>query len=132
MSSFKKVARSRGQYKERSQPAGRKKLGLLEKHKDYVLRAKDYHAKEKRLRSLREKAALRNPDEFYFAMQNAKTEVAYPLCSKKYRRRKKNPIESYYNQDVFLMKLSCFPYKNRMEPTFSKRKHKRYQKIWLI
>lgn len=47
--------------------------GLLEKHKDYVQRANDYKRKTKALASLREKAAFRNPDEFYFAMTKGKT-----------------------------------------------------------
>ncbi|EWM22544.1 Small-subunit processome, Utp11 [Nannochloropsis gaditana] len=59
--------------KERSQPAARKKFGLLEKHKDYVQRANDYKRKTKALASLREKAAFRNPDEFYFAMTKGQT-----------------------------------------------------------
>ncbi|TFJ85429.1 hypothetical protein NSK_003302 [Nannochloropsis salina CCMP1776] len=59
--------------KERSQPAARKKFGLLEKHKDYVQRANDYKRKSKALASLREKAAFRNPDEFYFAMTKGQT-----------------------------------------------------------
>ena len=50
-------------------------MGLLEKHKDYVERAKNYHVKERRLKGLRTKAAFRNPDEFYFKMLNASTEV---------------------------------------------------------
>jgi Utp11 protein len=76
----------------------RKRLGLLEKHKDYKLRAKDYHRKEDaikaRLRSararaasshpstqvLRNKAALRNPDEFYFAMEKARTKDGVHLA----------------------------------------------------
>lgn len=60
-------------YKERAQPAAREALGLLEKHKDYVLRAKDYHKKKDALRVLKEKAAFKNPDEYYFGM--AKTNV---------------------------------------------------------
>jgi hypothetical protein len=72
--SLRKVA-PRRTHRERAQPASRKKLGLLEKHKDYVLRARDYHRKEKRIKSLREKARDRNPDEFYFGMINKKTKV---------------------------------------------------------
>lgn len=61
-------------YRERSQPAARQHLGLLEKHKDYVLRARDFHRKEDALQKLREKAAFRNPDEYYMKMANTKTE----------------------------------------------------------
>ena len=61
-------------HKERSQPSERRRYGLLEKKKDYVLRAKDFHKKEDALNALKRKAAYRNPDEFYFAMQRAKTE----------------------------------------------------------
>ncbi|KAK9464844.1 small-subunit processome [Lipomyces arxii] len=61
------------QHRERSQPSNRSKWGLLEKHKDYVLRAKDYHVKQDRLKILREKAESRNPDEFYHGMHTAKT-----------------------------------------------------------
>ena len=52
----------------------RARLGLLEKKKDYVLRARDFHRKEKTLTALEERASARNPDEFYFAMQNQRTE----------------------------------------------------------
>lgn len=63
----------RKSHKERSQPANRTKWGLLEKHKDYVLRAQDFHKKSKAIAVLKSKAAFRNPDEFYFGMINAKT-----------------------------------------------------------
>ena len=56
------------QYRERSQPSSRNSLGLLEKKRDYVERAKDYHRKDATIKSLRQKARLRNPDEFYFKM----------------------------------------------------------------
>ena len=58
-------------HKERAQPQARSHLGILEKKKDYQIRSRDYHKKEDRLRSLREKASMRNPDEFYFGMNRA-------------------------------------------------------------
>jgi U3 small nucleolar RNA-associated protein 11 len=123
-SSFKKAQKaSRRTHKERHQPAFRQRMGLLEKHKDYVERARhvlllqifqykwniwavfkrfflwcgalvsifvnqpwrmhvltaqcdinrDYHSKKQRIKKLQEKAAQRNPDEFYFKMINTKT-----------------------------------------------------------
>ena len=65
----------RRNHKERSQLAHRSKLGILEKHKDYVQRARDYHSKQDRLNHLRQKAAERNQDEFYFSMVKEKTNV---------------------------------------------------------
>ena len=62
-------------YRERSQPLNRQKRGLLEKKKDYKVRAEDYHRKEKKIQKLMTKARLRNPDEFYFKMVNTKMEV---------------------------------------------------------
>ena len=59
-------------HKERAQPKSRMKLGLLEKHKDYVERAKDFHKKADYLKVLRKKASERNPDEFYHHMHNIK------------------------------------------------------------
>jgi len=64
---------ARRNHKERSQPLHRKKLGLLEKHKDYVQRARDYNSKQARIQKLREKAAFRNKDEFYYGMIKGKT-----------------------------------------------------------
>lgn len=64
---FKKALNTRT-HRERSQPAGRAKLGILEKHKDYVLRARDYHRKQDTLKALRVRASHRNPDEFHFGM----------------------------------------------------------------
>lgn len=73
MSNLRNLVKTRT-YRERSQPAAREHLGLLEKKKDYVLRARDYHRKEDTLRKLREKASFRNPDEYYFKMAHTKTE----------------------------------------------------------
>ena len=61
-------------YRERAQPAARKHLGILEKHKDYVVRAKDFHRKEDAIKKLQEKAFFRNPDEYYYKMAHTRTE----------------------------------------------------------
>ncbi|MCO5596162.1 hypothetical protein L7F22_050222 [Adiantum nelumboides] len=63
----------RRNHKERSQPGNRRKFGLLEKHKDYVERARDHHAKQEKLQRLQQKAALRNNDEFNFGMIKSAT-----------------------------------------------------------
>lgn len=60
------------QHRERSQPQARSRWGQLQKHKDYSLRAKDYHRKETTLKLLREKARERNPDEYYRGMHSQK------------------------------------------------------------
>lgn len=70
----------RKSHKERSQLSHRTRLGILEKHKDYVLRARDYHSKQDRINRLREKAATRNKDEFYFSMTRERTEVRISPC----------------------------------------------------
>ncbi|CAM9573672.1 unnamed protein product [Laminaria digitata] len=72
MSSLRNAVK-RVEHKERAQPASRRKLGLLEKHKDYVLRARNYGKKKDRMQALKLKAAMKNPDEFYFAMHRKKT-----------------------------------------------------------
>lgn len=63
-------------HKERAQPTSRRHLGILEKHGDYRERAADYHAKERQVKTLRTKAAQRNPDEFYFGMHRTQVETA--------------------------------------------------------
>jgi U3 small nucleolar RNA-associated protein 11 len=73
MSSSMRNAIQRRNHKERVQPASREKWGLLEKSKDYKLRAADHKAKRLRLKVLREKAVNRNPDEFSFGMLSSKT-----------------------------------------------------------
>ncbi|KAJ3107364.1 UTP11-like, U3 small nucleolar ribonucleoprotein [Phlyctochytrium planicorne] len=87
MSSLRKSA-PRKAHKERSQLQGRAHLGLLEKKKDYVLRAKDFKSKQKRLKSMREKAMTKNPDEFYFGMINAKTKDGVHVNANNHHRDK--------------------------------------------
>lgn len=62
-------------HKERSQPVDRQRLGILEKKKDYKQRAVDYHRKEDRIKAMKQKASMRNPDEFYFGMHSAKIDA---------------------------------------------------------
>jgi len=62
----------RRKYRERGQIERRKRLGFLEKKKDYKIRAEDYHEKEKKYKNLKEAARTRNPDEFYHKMIKAK------------------------------------------------------------
>lgn len=47
-------------------------MGLLEKKKDYKERAKNYHEKEDKLKLFKQKAELKNQDEFYFKMLKSK------------------------------------------------------------
>ncbi|KAM9723117.1 putative U3 small nucleolar RNA-associated protein 11 [Menidia menidia] len=83
MSSFRKALKSQQRnHHERSQPGFRKTLGLLEKKKDYKLRADDYHKKQNTLAALRKKALEKNPDEFYFKMINSKLEDGVHVMKK--------------------------------------------------
>ncbi|KAG8695319.1 hypothetical protein FRC08_007897 [Ceratobasidium sp. 394] len=89
----------RRQHKERSQLAHRSKLGLLEKHKDYVLRARDYRSKRDRLRTLREKAETRNKDEFYFGMNGRKTQRGIALGERESEAMGEEMVKILKSQD---------------------------------
>jgi U3 small nucleolar RNA-associated protein 11 len=71
MSSFKKAIPKR-KYKERGQPENRKHLGMLEKKRDYKIRAEDSHRKEAEINRLKDLAYNKNPDEFYFSMEKTR------------------------------------------------------------
>ncbi|CAA7265958.1 unnamed protein product [Cyclocybe aegerita] len=82
MTSSLKNSIHRCNHKERSQLAHRSKLGLLEKHADYVKRARDYHSKQDRLNRLRQKVTERNKDEFYFSMTRQRTKGGVHIQSR--------------------------------------------------
>ncbi|ORY87022.1 small-subunit processome [Protomyces lactucae-debilis] len=73
MGAFGRSDGQKKQHKERAQPFNRERYGLLEKKKDYVLRADDYKQKQARLKTLRSKASQKNEDEFYFGMVHGRT-----------------------------------------------------------
>ncbi|GLB01100.1 hypothetical protein AtubIFM57143_010478 [Aspergillus tubingensis] len=70
MSSMRNAVQRRN-HRERGQLEGREKWGILEKHKDYSLRAKDYNTKKEKIKRLQEKVRDRNPDEFAFGMMSS-------------------------------------------------------------
>ncbi|CAN1240722.1 Probable U3 small nucleolar RNA-associated protein 11 [Linum grandiflorum] len=102
MSSLKNVL-PRRIHKERSQPESRKKFGLLEKHKDYVVRARAFHKKQDILQNLKVKASFRNPDEFAHGMIRSQTVdgVHRPLSE----------ANKYTHEELMLMKTQDIGYK---------------------
>ncbi|GAV92542.1 Utp11 domain-containing protein [Cephalotus follicularis] len=101
MSSLKNAI-SRPAHKERAQPHSRKKFGLLEKHKDYVVRAQAFHKKEESIQRLKEKAAFRNPDEFYFKMIKTRTIDGV--------HKPESDANKYTHEELMLMKTQDIGY----------------------
>ncbi|KAL1411620.1 hypothetical protein Q8F55_002584 [Vanrija albida] len=96
---------SRRNHKERAQPLHRRKLGLLEKHKDYVHRARDYKSKKDRIKTLREKAAFRNKDEFYWGMVKGKTKDGVAIADRGNEALSIDVVKLLKTQDIGYIKV---------------------------
>ncbi|XP_069478771.1 probable U3 small nucleolar RNA-associated protein 11 [Ambystoma mexicanum] len=98
---FKKALKSnQKEHRERSQPGFRKNVGLLEKKKDYKLRADDFHKKRNTLNALRRKALEKNPDEFYFKMTSTKLQDGVHLTKQPQEETTEEQLKLMRTQDI--------------------------------
>ncbi|VEU22774.1 DEKNAAC103853 [Brettanomyces naardenensis] len=102
------------QHRERSQPQRRKRLGFLEKKKDYRLRAADYHKKQAQLKILKQKAKAYNEDEYYHAMTRKETDARGILIADRGN-------ETLSNEEVLLLKTQDTGYLNTIAQRDSRR-----------
>jgi len=124
MSSLKAAAKGHQRtHRERGQLEKRKHLGHLEKHKDYVARARDYHKKEKTLKTLQKKARDKNPDEFYFRMISEKTKEGVHVVQKQ---------EKYSSDQMKLLKTQDMNYVNLKRNSETKKIEKLNKNLHLI
>lgn len=92
-------------HKERSQPLDRQHLGILEKKKDYKQRAIDYHRKEDRIKAMKQKVSMRNPDEFYFGMKKSKVENGKHRSEEDYRILSPELVKVMKDQDLSYVRM---------------------------
>ncbi|XP_073471606.1 probable U3 small nucleolar RNA-associated protein 11 [Aquarana catesbeiana] len=98
---FRKALKSRQKnHKERSQPGFRRNLGLLEKKKDYKLRAEDFKKKRNTLNALRKKALEKNPDEFYFKMTSSQLKDGAHVIKQKSEEVTDEQLKIMRTQDI--------------------------------
>ncbi|WWC89114.1 uncharacterized protein L201_004032 [Kwoniella dendrophila CBS 6074] len=96
---------ARRNHKERSQPTHRARMGLLEKHKDYVHRARDYKSKQDRIKKLREKAAFKNKDEFYFGMIKNQTKNGIAIADRGNKSLDTDLVKLLKTQDLGYLRI---------------------------
>ena len=72
MTSLKLKGLPQKTHRERGQLKSRTKLGLLEKKKDYKLRAENFKRKENLVKNLKKKILFKNEDEFNHKMISLK------------------------------------------------------------
>lgn len=110
MSSLRNAVK-RVTHKERAQPRARAHLGLLEKKKDYRVRSRVFHDKEDRIKAMRQKADMRNPDEFYFGMHNSETKDGRHRKTMEAKAKEledqigPNAVKIMKNQDISYLRL---------------------------
>lgn len=85
---------------ERPQPKARKRFGLLEKHKDYVKRARDFHNKQEELKRLHRRAYFRNQDEFAYAMTSHSQKLKDGKTVKKRKKVDSDELRLLESQDA--------------------------------
>jgi U3 small nucleolar RNA-associated protein 11 len=101
MSSFRNAAKSNQKtHRERSQPAARQHLGLLEKKKDYKKRADDFHKKQEIKKVLMRKALDKNPDEFYFKMIRTRMKDGEHQCESNIPKYTEDQRKLMQSQDI--------------------------------
>lgn len=104
------------QHRERSQIESRARYGLLEKKKDYRLRAADYHKKQAALKALKEKAKLHNPDEYYHAMTRKRTDDSGILIADRGNEvLSVDQVKLLKTQDVNYIRTMRLSEKNKIE-----------------
>jgi len=82
-------------YRERAQPASRRRFGLLEKRKDWQARAQDYKKKRENLEKLKRTAQQKNPDEFYMGMVGRNLQNG--ILKEQKKKGTKNSLDVKYN-----------------------------------
>lgn len=75
-------------------------MGLLEKKKDYKLRADDFHRKENTLNALRRKAMDKNPDEFHFKMTHTQLKDGVHIVKQKEEEMTEEQKKIMRTQDI--------------------------------